>query len=274
MQNDKNIAMKTYAIDDEIVTYFQSVNESFDPCKLFCSNAWFCFNDSQMNEKYIFYENGSVSVTKKGRGNSGKWEWIKEKQLLEIEIDKKVILLIPRCIINNSILVCSLDETNKYVILIHERDRLKYNSDFDSLLKYIKIFQYHHKENEEEKCEYYRNFYRLRTEAKQMADKLMPWWFSEKFFWLCFLFLCFLIYLGPYVFIYPFSISRMIDLFLSQQPFHWVTSLCFSLILFVFFICIYYALFKERAQDVFEENLDKWHNDYPENELYKYIEFI
>lgn len=112
--------MKTYLFDS--LARFKRFSESLDVATTLSNKTWVVFNDSGERELYIFKPDGSVFITTNGVGYKGTWEWISANQSLIIQHDKVIYMLHPE-IVEECVLVLTLDGTKDCVFLIEDQNR-------------------------------------------------------------------------------------------------------------------------------------------------------
>lgn len=112
--------MKTYLFDS--LARFKRFSESLDIATTLSNKTWVVFNDSGERELYIFKPDGSVFITTNGIGYKGTWEWISANKSLIIQHDQVIYMLHPE-IVEECVLVLTLDGTKDCVFLIEDQNR-------------------------------------------------------------------------------------------------------------------------------------------------------
>lgn len=248
--------MKTYSFDE--IEQIKEYSDTFNIYRSLCKDTWICFNANSKKEKYIFHKDGKITITRGGNGKTGRWEWLYDRELLEIETNGNVTILSPEYV-EKSIIVFSLDDSKRYVIFIlQDEEELVTLSQNELKVFFANKLQQHYIRKEE--------FYLIK-DAQKIANKLMPWWFREYTFIL--MAVCVFYYLCKHLMpIKPISYCDESDLLILIITF-WI-----SLIATFLSSYLYYSLFHELALKIFKQNLNKWQKDNPENDKSKYIEFI
>ena len=254
--------MITYNLDEINIKRFEQHYGSFDIKESLCSIIWFCFTAANTKEKYFFHQDGRITVTNQGEGKEGKWEWSKKQNIIEIVINGKAIMLHPSFYLDKSILACSLDETNKYVIFVNSQKKKVSFPNQSELIQFLLEKQSTLEETDEQKSKNKKKF-NLTKQANKIADNLMPWWYKEKAF--------------ACVFLLSIIPSGSI---LSNLSYYGSTKIPFILfvfleymILMLFFTLLYYIIFRGLARCSFDKKLKKWKKENPNSELIDYICF-
>lgn len=123
--------MKTFI--SELIPKLQRFSQKLDNLTLLTNQHWVLIDDINNNKNvYIFRNNNDLLISKNGKVEKAKWEYLGNNSLL---IDKKEeIFLLKNGFFDENILALKVDNKNEYAFLINEN---KYDGELNSIERVI-----------------------------------------------------------------------------------------------------------------------------------------
>jgi len=125
--------MKTFIAD--IIPKIQRFSDKLDNLTLLTNQHWVLIENLEKEKQvYLFRPNNELLVSKNGKIEKGKWEYLGNKSLLIDQGDQA--FLFKHGFFDENLLALKIDSKDEYALFVNEN---KYNGDLNSSIKVIQF---------------------------------------------------------------------------------------------------------------------------------------
>ncbi|UYN87568.1 MAG: hypothetical protein KIT51_04765 [Cyclobacteriaceae bacterium] len=125
--------MKTFITD--IIPKIQRFSDKLDNLTLLTNQHWVLIDNLETEKQvYLFRPNNELLISKNGKVEKGKWEYLGNKSLLIDQGDQA--FLFKHGFFDENLLALKIDSKDEYALFVNEN---KYNGDLNSSIKVIEF---------------------------------------------------------------------------------------------------------------------------------------